>query len=116
MPDPRIDGSTSIHATGVQTLPRRQRTFDRGRCCAEPGCQTKLSIYNSRDRCWLHEPAHVFHPKVGRTRNSDRRLAGRVPGDPGPTVPPPMPSPDPQPVPDPEPPPSPIPTAQRRSA
>jgi hypothetical protein len=107
MPDPRIDGSASIHATGVQTLPRRQRTFEVGRCCAEPGCQTKLSIYNARERCWLHEPAHVFHPKVGRTRNSDRR----VPGGPGPTVPPPMPSPDPQPVPEPEPPPSPLPTA-----
>ena len=106
MPDPRIDGTTSIHATGVQTLPRRQRTFETGRFCAEAGCRTRLSIYNSRDRCWIHEPARVFHPKVGRTRNSDRQVLG----DPGPTVPPPMPSPDPQPVPDPEPPAPPIPT------
>jgi hypothetical protein len=103
MPDPRYNPTSSVRATGVQTLPRPQRTFDMGRRCAEPGCQTKLSIYNASDRCWLHEPAHAFHPKVGRTRSSDLRI-------PGPTVPPPAPSPDPDPVPEPEPPPTPLPT------
>jgi hypothetical protein len=106
MPDLRIDHTSSIRATSGQTVPRSQPTFRKDRWCAEPGCRTHLSIYNARERCWLHEPARSYHPKVGRTRNSDLRV-------PSPTVPPPVPSPDPDPVPEPQPqpPPSPLPTA-----
>jgi hypothetical protein len=37
-----------------QGLPRRSRTYESGRTCAEPGCETLLSTYNRRDKCWLH--------------------------------------------------------------
>lgn len=36
------------------------RAFGPGRSCADPGCTTRLSIYNPTDRCWQHEPAHPF--------------------------------------------------------
>lgn len=39
---------------------RRRRTYGRSRTCAEPGCTTRLSIYNKRDRCFVHTPARVF--------------------------------------------------------
>jgi hypothetical protein len=32
------------------------RTSRRGRVCSEPGCTTRLSIYNDADRCALHQP------------------------------------------------------------
>ena len=30
-----------------------------GRVCAEPGCQTRLSVYNEQDFCALHAPMVV---------------------------------------------------------
>ena len=27
---------------------------DRDRVCAEPGCETRLSVYNARPKCWQH--------------------------------------------------------------
>lgn len=37
-------------------------TYPEKRSCSAPGCLTALSIYNSSDFCWLHEP---MHPKRG---------------------------------------------------
>ena len=31
------------------------RTYREGRVCAEPGCTTLLSVYNSSPRCALHQ-------------------------------------------------------------
>lgn len=31
------------------------RHFPAGRVCEEPGCGTRLSIYNSRSRCAMHD-------------------------------------------------------------
>jgi endogenous inhibitor of DNA gyrase (YacG/DUF329 family) len=33
----------------------RVRTYSEGRVCAEPGCTTVLSVYNSSSRCSLHQ-------------------------------------------------------------
>lgn len=35
-------------------LPRASRTYPKGRVCAHPGCETRISTYNKRDRCWAH--------------------------------------------------------------
>lgn len=35
-------------------IPRPSRTANTGRVCAEAGCETQLSVYNLRDRCWQH--------------------------------------------------------------
>lgn len=34
---------------------RPVRHFSPGRVCEEPGCDTRLSIYNSRARCAMHD-------------------------------------------------------------
>ena len=42
------------------------RTYSTGRVCAEPGCETKLSIYNKWRYCWQHEPVHAYVPRGKR--------------------------------------------------
>lgn len=37
-------------------------TFEKGRVCHYPGCNTRLSIYNSGKYCYLHEP--MVTPRV----------------------------------------------------
>lgn len=45
------------------------RTYASGRTCAAPGCITKLSSYNPKDRCFVHRVYTV--PRLrGRTTNS----------------------------------------------
>jgi hypothetical protein len=38
---------------------RPSRAFGSGRTCREPGCGTRLSIYNQGRYCSLHEPMVV---------------------------------------------------------
>ncbi|MHB8329752.1 MAG: hypothetical protein ACYDD6_09045 [Acidimicrobiales bacterium] len=38
---------------------RSARTFGPGRTCAQSGCITRLSIYNSGDLCAAHAAAHL---------------------------------------------------------
>lgn len=66
MTDERFRGGS------VRTLPRANRTYSNGRVCAEPGCQTKLSIYNKWQFCWQHEPVHTYIP---RGKRKSRRAA-----------------------------------------
>jgi hypothetical protein len=35
-------------------MPRPSRQASAGRTCEEAGCQTRLSIYNPKGRCWQH--------------------------------------------------------------
>jgi hypothetical protein len=35
-------------------MPRPSRRSSEGRVCEEPGCETKLSVYNPKARCWQH--------------------------------------------------------------
>ena len=44
----------SLKGAAVRALPRRNRTWSAGRKCAEPGCVTRLSIYNLGATCWQH--------------------------------------------------------------
>jgi hypothetical protein len=50
----------------VRELPRRNRTYETGRTCAEPLCETRLSIYNRSKFCWQHEPVRAFIPRGKR--------------------------------------------------
>jgi hypothetical protein len=52
----------------VREVPRRNRTYGEGRTCAEPGCATRLSIYNRSPNCWQHEPVHAFVARGKRKR------------------------------------------------
>jgi hypothetical protein len=38
---------------------RPSKAFGRDRTCRQPGCSTKLSIYNNGKYCFQHEPMAV---------------------------------------------------------
>jgi len=54
MEDRTERGDHSIGATSFGSYGRPSRTFAAGRVCAEPACETKLSIYNDDEFCCLH--------------------------------------------------------------
>ena len=70
MSDERFRGAS------VRNLPRPNKTYRSGRVCAEPGCETKLSIYSKWKYCWQHEPVHSYVPRGKRKSRSRSRLAG----------------------------------------
>jgi hypothetical protein len=45
---------SAIHGTRIAGVPRASRKYPEGRVCSHPDCDTKLSLYNKRDRCWAH--------------------------------------------------------------
>jgi hypothetical protein len=49
----------AIRGARPQALPRPSQKFDAGRVCAHPGCETRLSVYNRRDKCWAHAEMKV---------------------------------------------------------
>ncbi len=57
------DESLSLRGATVQPLPRRNRQWKAGRRCAEPGCETTLSIYNKSKYCWTHDPVRYYVPR-----------------------------------------------------
>jgi hypothetical protein len=68
----RESTSLDYRGTRVRELPRRNRTYPTGRICAEPGCGTRLSVYNRAARCWQHEPVR---PYFERGRKPKREAA-----------------------------------------
>jgi hypothetical protein len=62
------EDSLEFRGARVRQLPRRNRTYGADRTCAEPGCETRLSIYNRSMRCWQHEPVHAFVSRGKRKR------------------------------------------------
>lgn len=38
---------------------RPSKSFGEGRTCREPGCETRLSMYNNGKFCYVHEPMTV---------------------------------------------------------
>ena len=57
-----------FRGASVRTLPRANKSYGRGRVCAAPSCETKLSVYNKWDYCWQHEPVHAYIPRGKRKR------------------------------------------------
>ncbi len=49
----------AIAAMPINGPDRPSRSFAKDRTCREPGCGTRLSIYNDGDYCYLHEPMAV---------------------------------------------------------
>jgi hypothetical protein len=54
-----MGGQFSIPARKPQGLPRASHQYPEGRVCAFPGCETRLSTYNRRDKCWAHAEMKV---------------------------------------------------------
>lgn len=49
-----VDGAEAVGAVSCTNYRRASRSYGTGRVCAEAGCSTVLSIYNSEDRCARH--------------------------------------------------------------
>lgn len=71
-------GSRGIEGTSlVQPNSEKVKTKPKGRVCEHPDCETKLSIYNSKDLCGVHEDYERPHPS---TWFKGTRLGGFQPG------------------------------------
>ena len=49
----------AIGATTVVRGDKPSKAYAKDRVCNEPGCDTKLSIYNRGKYCYLHQPITV---------------------------------------------------------
>jgi hypothetical protein len=49
----------SVGGSSINGRDRPSRAFAKDRICGEPGCETKLSMYNQGRYCYLHEPMAV---------------------------------------------------------
>jgi len=52
-------------------LPPPSRAEEQGRICSFPVCETKLSVYNTADRCWQHAES-VFPNHRGKRLRTER--------------------------------------------
>lgn len=48
-----------VHGERFTSIERNLPRSARGRVCGEPGCETRLSVYNEQDHCALHAPMVV---------------------------------------------------------
>jgi hypothetical protein len=51
--------SDAVAGTPISGSDRPSKAFGPDRSCREPGCDTRLSIYNNGKYCYLHEPMAV---------------------------------------------------------
>lgn len=49
----------AIRGSRPQALPKATHRQAAGRVCSQAGCETKLSTYNRRDKCWAHAEMKV---------------------------------------------------------
>lgn len=54
-----MSSKDAIRASRLQALPRPSRLYPKGRVCSQAGCETRLSQYNRRDKCWAHAEMKV---------------------------------------------------------
>jgi hypothetical protein len=59
----------------VRSLPKANKRYQADRICAEPGCATKLSIYNRWNFCWQHEPVHTYIARGKRRSRKEMEAA-----------------------------------------
>jgi hypothetical protein len=46
----------AVRGSPISGANRPSRAFRKGRVCSDPGCETRLSMYNEGKYCYLHEP------------------------------------------------------------
>lgn len=49
----------AVRGSKPQPLPRASRKYPEGRVCAQSGCETRLSTYNRREKCWAHADVKI---------------------------------------------------------
>ena len=68
------DDTLDYRGAKVREVPRKNRTYEAGRTCADPECSTRLSIYNRSTYCWQHEPVRAY-AGTGRRKRTESRAA-----------------------------------------
>jgi hypothetical protein len=69
--DPSRRNPERLTGTRIDGHRERQRTYLAGRVCEEDGCDTVLSRYNARARCWQHELARPYLVRGRRNAAND---------------------------------------------
>ena len=70
------DRSVSLGGTMLGVGADPVKAFARGRVCREPGCRTRLSMYNSGAYCARHDVGRVNEAtQRGRKKVASARLA-----------------------------------------
>ncbi len=49
----------AVRGSRPQGLPRASQVYPEGRVCGHPDCETRLSRYNRREKCWAHAEMKV---------------------------------------------------------
>ncbi len=49
-----MSNQAAIRGSRTQALPRASQQYPQGRVCSYGECETRISTYNRRDRCWAH--------------------------------------------------------------
>ncbi|HEX6331022.1 MAG TPA: hypothetical protein VF129_07005 [Actinomycetota bacterium] len=57
-------------ATRPGKLPARSEPEPDGRVCSQEGCTTRLSVYNTSDRCWQHAEIEFPNRRGRRLRDA----------------------------------------------
>ena len=52
----------TLKGKAIKGITRASRRYAEGRICADPDCETRISVYNKRDYCHVHAP--VKFPRV----------------------------------------------------
>jgi len=66
-----LDAPAAIRAVAADTGARPGPTWPTGRTCREPGCDTRLSIYNRSTACSVHEEVRRFIVRGRRGMTAD---------------------------------------------
>ena len=56
--------SETLKGKAIKGITRASRRYQEGRVCADPECETKLSMYNKREYCNVHAPVKFFEKWV----------------------------------------------------
>ena len=54
-----MGSENAIRGSRPQALPRASHKYPKGRICEHEGCETRLSTYNRREKCWAHAEMKV---------------------------------------------------------
>ncbi len=69
-----------INTEALSRHGRSPRTLPPGRMCAEPNCDTRLSIYNETSYCSLHLKATINARGKKTLHRRDRQESPELPG------------------------------------
>lgn len=61
---PFIRSTGAVRVTSQAEGSKRSRRYAGGRTCEASGCSTRLSTYNPRRRCWIHDEPRPTYLRI----------------------------------------------------